>query len=145
MIVPSMASLRSMSVRRTSVTTRCIRFTSWRRKMLRGVNSPIFFRRSRTYRKEASSLDKNIVITNICNAPYINNLFHLDSFLIRMHNYLFYSGSSIIIIIKHYCHFQHALHVKFECSLALTHIVPIYTIKWNMANKYILYSVHTVL
>ena len=34
-----------------------------------------------------------------------------------------------VIIIKLYCHFQHALHVKLECSLALTHIVPIYTIK----------------
>ena len=29
-----------------------------------------------------------------------------------------------ILIIKLYCHFQHALHVKLECSLALTHIVP---------------------
>ena len=33
------------------------------------------------------------------------------------------------IRIKLYCHFQHALHVKLECSLALTHIVPVYTIK----------------
>ena len=63
-----------------------------------------------------------------------------------------------IIIIKLYWHFQHALHVKLECNLALTHIVPIYilyiyciyiyiyiyihTIKLNMANKYIIYTVH---
>ena len=45
----------------------------------------------------------------------------------------------IIIILKLYCHFQHALHVKLERSLALTDIVPIYTIKLNMANKYIVY------
>ena len=50
----------------------------------------------------------------------------------------------IVIIIKLYCHFQHALHVKLECSLALTHIVPIYTIKRNMANKYIIHSVHNM-
>ena len=42
----------------------------------------------------------------------------------------------IIIIIKLYCHIQRALHNELECSLALTHIVPIYTIKLNMANKY---------
>ena len=77
----------------------------------------------------------------------------------------------IIIILKLYCHFQHALHVKLECSLALIHTVPyiniyiyiyiyiyvcvcvyiyiyiyiyiiIYIIKLNMANKYIIYSVH---
>ena len=35
----------------------------------------------------------------------------------------------IIIIIKLYCHIQHALHDELECSLALTHIVPIFTIK----------------
>ena len=34
-----------------------------------------------------------------------------------------------IIIIKLYCHIQRALHDELECSLALTHIVPIYTIK----------------
>ena len=33
------------------------------------------------------------------------------------------------IIIKIYCHIQRALHDELECSLALTHIVPIYTIK----------------
>ena len=31
----------------------------------------------------------------------------------------------IIIIIKLYCHIQHALYDELECSLALTHIVPI--------------------
>ena len=30
---------------------------------------------------------------------------------------------------KDYCHIQRALHDELECSLALTHIVPIYTIK----------------
>ena len=35
----------------------------------------------------------------------------------------------IIIILKLYCHIQRALHEELECSLALTHIVPIYTIK----------------
>ena len=40
-----------------------------------------------------------------------------------------------VFIIKHYCHIQRALHDELECSLALTHIVPIYTIKLNMANK----------
>ena len=35
----------------------------------------------------------------------------------------------ILIIIKLYCHIQRALHDELECSLALTHIVPIYTIK----------------
>ena len=34
-----------------------------------------------------------------------------------------------IIIIKLYCHIQRTLHDELECSLALTHIVPIYTIK----------------
>ena len=28
-----------------------------------------------------------------------------------------------------YCHIQRALHDQLECSLAMTHIVPIYTIK----------------
>ena len=27
------------------------------------------------------------------------------------------------------------LHDELECSLVLTHTVPIYTIKWNMTNK----------
>ena len=40
------------------------------------------------------------------------------------------------IIIKLYCHIQRALYDELECSLAFTHIVPIYTIKLNMANKY---------
>ena len=35
-----------------------------------------------------------------------------------------------------YCHIQRALHDELECSLAVTPIVPIYTIKRNMANKY---------
>ena len=35
----------------------------------------------------------------------------------------------VIIIIKLYCHIQRALHDELECSLALTHIVPIYIIK----------------
>ena len=30
------------------------------------------------------------------------------------------------IIIKIYCHIQRALRDELECSLALTHIVPIY-------------------
>ena len=34
-----------------------------------------------------------------------------------------------IIIMKFYCHIQRALHDELECSLALTHIVPIYIIK----------------
>ena len=42
----------------------------------------------------------------------------------------------VIIIIKLYCHIQRALYDELECSLALTHIVPVYTIKLNMANKY---------
>ena len=46
-----------------------------------------------------------------------------------------------IIIIKLYCHIQRALHDELECSLALTHIVPIYTITWNMANKYKIYII----
>ena len=40
-----------------------------------------------------------------------------------------HSRSIIIIIIKLSCHIQRALHDELECSLALTHIVPIYTIK----------------
>ena len=47
-----------------------------------------------------------------------------------------------IIIIKLYCHIQRAWHDELECSLTLTHIVPICTIKWNMANKYNIYH-HT--
>ena len=34
-----------------------------------------------------------------------------------------------IIIVKLYCHFPQALHIKLECSLALTHVMHIYTIK----------------
>ena len=37
--------------------------------------------------------------------------------------------SQRIIIIKLYCHIQRALHDELECSLALTHVVPIYTMK----------------
>ena len=33
------------------------------------------------------------------------------------------------IIIKVYSNFQYALHVILECSMALTHIVPINTIQ----------------
>ena len=35
----------------------------------------------------------------------------------------------LLIIIKIYCRIQRALHGELECSLALTRIVPIYTIK----------------
>ena len=48
--------------------------------------------------------------------------------------YFYIYTFQIIIIIKLYCHIQHTLYDELECSLALTHIVPIYTIKWNMAN-----------
>lgn len=48
MMVPSMASLRSVKVLRTSTMTRCIRSISWRRKMFMGCRGPIFFRRSLT-------------------------------------------------------------------------------------------------
>ena len=34
--------------------------------------------------------------------------------------------SVLKIIIKLYCQIQHALYDEMECSLALTHIVPIY-------------------
>ena len=54
------------------------------------------------------------------------------------------SINDIIMIIKLYCHFQHALHVNLECSLALTHIVTIHTNNLNMATKYIIYSVHNM-
>ena len=43
--------------------------------------------------------------------------------------YIFYIPNYIyiyIIIIKLYCRIQRALHDELECSLALTHIVPIY-------------------
>ena len=41
--------------------------------------------------------------------------------------YIFYIPNYIYIyIIKLYCHIQRALHDELECSLALTHIVPIY-------------------
>ena len=53
--------------------------------------------------------------------------------------------TTLLIIVTLYCHIKHALHVKLECSLALTHIWPIYTIKWNMAIKYVIYSVHNIL
>ena len=43
--------------------------------------------------------------------------------------YFFIYTFQIIIIIKLYCHIQHTLYDELECSLALTHIVPIYTIK----------------
>ena len=36
---------------------------------------------------------------------------------------------AMIIIIKLYCHIQRALHDELECSLVLTPIVPICTIK----------------
>ena len=45
-----------------------------------------------------------------------------------------YAGNNLIIIliiIKLYCHIQRALHDELDCSLALTHIVPIYTIKYG--------------
>ena len=43
------------------------------------------------------------------------------------HKTIQYNG--ITIIIRLYCHIQRALHDELECSLALTHIVPMYTIK----------------
>ena len=42
---------------------------------------------------------------------------------------LFFLFAYVIIIIKLYSHIQCALYDELECSLALTHIVPIYTIK----------------
>ena len=39
------------------------------------------------------------------------------------------SGKERGIIIKLYCHIQRALHDELEGSLAMTHILPIYTIK----------------
>ena len=40
--------------------------------------------------------------------------------------YIFYIPNYIYIIIKLYCLIQRALHDELECSLALSHIVPIY-------------------
>ena len=44
------------------------------------------------------------------------------------------------VIIKLYCHIQRALHNELECSLALTHMVPIFTIKmkyiWQINIRY---------
>ena len=54
------------------------------------------------------------------------------------------SHTDNIIIIKLYCHIHRALHDELERSMALTHIVPIYTIKLNMANKYKIYIVHNL-
>ena len=54
MMVPSMASLRSVSVLRTRTITRCMRSTSCRRKMFIGWKGPIFWRRSRTWSDERS-------------------------------------------------------------------------------------------
>ena len=51
MIVPSIASLRSTSVDRTTTSTFCIRSISWRRKMFSGCADPIFFRQSFTCRR----------------------------------------------------------------------------------------------
>jgi len=48
MIVPSTASLRSVSVDRTAMSTFCIRSISWRKKMFKGWADPIFFRQSFT-------------------------------------------------------------------------------------------------
>ena len=53
-------------------------------------------------------------------------------------------GYLVSLIIKLYCHFQQALDVKMECSLALIHIVSIYTITLNMTNKYIIYGVYII-
>ena len=55
--------------------------------------------------------------------------------------YIFYIPNYIYIyiyiyiyktIIKLYCHIQRALHDELECSLALTHIVPIYIYVYTM-------------
>ena len=48
MMVPSMASLRSVRSMRTTLMTFCMRSISWRRKMFRGWRIPILFRRSFT-------------------------------------------------------------------------------------------------
>ena len=39
-----------------------------------------------------------------------------------------YTDVELNVIIKLHCHIQCALHDELECSLALTHIVPIYII-----------------
>ena len=49
MMVPSIASLRSVKVFRTRTMTLCIRSISWRRKMFMGWKGPIFWRRSLTW------------------------------------------------------------------------------------------------
>ena len=56
---------------------------------------------------------------------------------------LYKAMKSLIFLFKNY-HIPRALHDEFECSLALTHIVPIYTIKLNMANKYKIYIVYNL-
>ena len=62
--------------------------------------------------------------------------------LFLKHSWMFNNNN---IIIKLYSHIQPALHDELECSLALTHIVPIYQI-WqiNIRYRYKIYSVHTL-
>ena len=53
-------------------------------------------------------------------------------FYIPNYKYIIYIYIYIYIYkIKLYCHIQRALHDELECSLALTHIVPIYICIYN--------------
>ena len=59
--------------------------------------------------------------------PMINE--HLDSLKLSLPTVALLVYILRLIIIKLYCHIQRALHDELECSLALTHIMPICTIK----------------
>ena len=48
---------------------------------------------------------------------------------VNLHDCSYRVEKIVLIIIKLYCHIQRSLRDELECSLALTHIVPIYTIK----------------
>ena len=61
--------------------------------------------------------------THFCSQYIYQHICQIWCLYHKMNNWF-----DIIIIIKLYCHIQRALHDELECSLALTHIVPIYTI-----------------
>ena len=49
-------------------------------------------------------------------------IFYIPNYIYILYIYIYI----IIIITTLYCHIQRALHDELKCSLALTHIVPIY-------------------
>ena len=95
MIVPSIASLRSLKVKRTMLMTRCMRSISCRRKMFIGDRDPIFWSLKIQQIYPYRTLDSNMVC--IFELMYCRNINHFLQFGIKTKSVLFFFKSLSLV------------------------------------------------